>query len=82
MAKIIHFPQTESYDAADFLEESKDIFKAHEVESVVVICKCKDGEWLTGYHNCDFGTKNEALGHLQADIIDQMIMANIDRYLD
>ena len=49
-----------------------------ESESVTVAIKMKDGTVQTAYYNNDFGTKQELIGHLQADVIDQMILANLD----
>lgn len=80
MAKIIHFPKSQATTATDFMAESYDVVKENEVESIIVCCKCKNGEVMTGYFNADFGTKQEMLGHIQADVIDEMILANLDRY--
>jgi hypothetical protein len=48
--------------------------------AVLVAIKLPDGEWMTGHCNLGFGGRMEALGHLHADIIDQMILSNADRY--
>jgi putative heme iron utilization protein len=80
MAKILHFSQTKAEEANDFLTETFDIVKEMEVESIAVCFKLKNGEVVTGYFNADFGTRQEICGHIQCDIIDQMIRANADGY--
>lgn len=86
MAEIIPLPTSQAATPMAFIQESRDILANNymdgeqEVVSVIVAYKCKDGTVLTGYHNADFGTKQEMLGHIQCDVIDQMIRANPDRY--
>ena len=81
MAKILHLPhkEKEPSTAIEFLEDAVNTIN-DDVESVIVAFKDKDGNWMTGYFKADWGTRNEALGHIQADIIDQMILSNIERY--
>lgn len=67
----------------DFLQKTTiELEEIESAESIVIAIKLKDGSWLTGYSKADWGTRNEALGHIQADIIEQMVKENIDRYLD
>jgi len=80
LAKIIHFPQSNARSPNDFLTETFDIAKEEEIESIVVSFKLKNGEVMTGYFNADFGTRQEICGHIQCDIVDQMILANLERY--
>jgi len=86
MAEIIPLPTSQATTPLAFLNESKDIMTNNysdgeqEIVSVIVAYKCRDGTVLTEYYNADFGTKQEILGHIQCDIIDQMIRANLDRY--
>jgi hypothetical protein len=82
MGKIYHFPDTKERTIKESIENSANIADQQESEAIayVIAVKCKDGSWLTGYHNADWGTRNEALGHIQADIIDQMIRNNPERY--
>lgn len=83
MAKILHFPIPESESTIEeFLKETAEIAKSDEAICAVVACKLPDGSWITGYKNADWGTRNEAMGHIQSDIIDQMILSNLDRYCD
>lgn len=81
MAKILHFPKTdkEATTVTEFLHDAINTIDDN-AESIVVAFKNKDGSWLTGYFKADWGTRNEALGHIQADIIDQMILSNSERY--
>lgn len=82
MAKIIRLiDHMEKYpDAAQFLIDTARIFEGEGIETVLIAGKSKDGQVMTGYFNCDFGERQELCGHVQCDIIDQMILANLDRY--
>lgn len=54
----------------------------NEYTSVVVALKCADtpGVWMTGRMGANFGVQAEAIAHLQADLIDAMIIGNAERY--
>jgi len=81
MAKIIHFPSPKNEDTPEeFMLDTIETIKEMEAETIIIAAKNKEGYWVTGYLNADWATRNEALGHLQADIIDQMILSNLDRY--
>lgn len=83
MAKIIHFPKTEAQTPIDFLEEVREVIDKEQgeiVTGVLVSLKYADGHVLNGYFNLDFCGKQELVGHIQCDIIDQMIRSNPDRY--
>jgi len=81
MAKIIHFPSPKNEDTPEeFMLDTIKTIKEMEAETIIIAAKNKEGYWVTGYLNADWATRNEALGHLQADIIDQMILSNLDRY--
>lgn len=64
----------------DFLGEACEELIKHGTVSIVIAAKNAAGEVLTGYFRCDVGTRQEICGHIQCDIIDQMILANLDRY--
>jgi hypothetical protein len=81
MAKIINFPKNESDQTADeFLQESVQLTLDGDPVGITIAVKCKDGTVMTGYWHVDFGQKAEIIGHLQADMIDQMILNNLERY--
>jgi hypothetical protein len=81
MAKIIHFPSPKNEDTPEeFMLDTIKTIKEMEAETIIIAAKNKEGYWVTGYLNADWATRNEALGHIQADIIDQMILSNLDRY--
>lgn len=80
VAKIIHFPKNKSITPQDFVQEISEAVKENPAKSIMVACKLEDGSVMTGYFNCDFGTKQELVGHIQCDIIDQMIRTNSERY--
>jgi hypothetical protein len=81
LAKIFKFPfdEKDAITPTEFLHNTMNVIDDN-TESIVIACKNKDGTWLTGYFEADRGTRNEALGHIQADIIDQMIKSNPERY--
>ena len=80
MAKIIHFPNEKKETPEEFMLSTLHVINEEKCETIVIAAKNKDGYWVTGYLNADWATRNEALGHIQADIIDQMILSNLDRY--
>ena len=81
MAKIIHFPSPKNEDTPEeFMLDTIETIKEMEAETIIIAAKNKEGYWVTGYLNADWATRNEALGHIQADIIDQMILSNLDRH--
>ena len=81
MAKIIHLPVTKHIaNVSEFLEDSIPKFEDEEIEIVILAGKAKDGRWVTGYFHADFGTRMEAIGHINADVIDDMLLANAERY--
>lgn len=79
MAKIINFPNL-SNTIEGFLQETAEILKENHIECLLIAGKTKEGEVLTGYFNCGFGVRQELCGHIQCDIIDQMIRNNSERY--
>jgi hypothetical protein len=80
MAKILHLPN-KSDTIAEFLAEVRDNCYSENVENILIALKTCDGRVMTGYFQCDFGTRLELVGHIQCDIIDQMILANLgERY--
>lgn len=82
MAKIIPFKSCNN-DYANVTEFLQDFIQKLEDEKAVsclLVIKTEDGFIITGYYKCDFGERLELLGHIQCDIIDQMIRANPDRY--
>lgn len=78
MAKILKFPIKEEIDTPiSFIEECKEIITKENPSSILISIKCSDGNVMNGYYNLSFGEKQELIGHIQADVIDQMILANI-----
>ena len=67
----------------DYITEFRKYVKKNKIDNLMIVCKDKyNKEMATGYCNLDMGQKMEMLGHVQADIIDQMIRENIDRYIE
>ena len=84
MANIIRFPMPgdEYANMPAFMQDSINILLEQGAESVLIAGKTKDGQVITGYYKCDFGLRQELCGHIQCDIIDQMIRSNPERYGD
>lgn len=78
MAKIIHFSQPNDVSLKEYIQETKQILEEEGVDNLLIAAKLKDGRVITGYYHCDFGSRQELLGHIQCDVIDQMIQANYD----
>jgi len=64
----------------EFMDEAKKVITDNSAKSIMIAVKLEDGSVMTGYFDCNFGVKQELVGHVQCDIIDQMILANLDRY--
>ena len=74
MAKIIQFPSTQS--PAMWMEELSELIQ--DDSPVAIAIKLPDGSVATGYWRCDAGTRMELIGHLQADVMFNMVKANMD----
>ena len=76
MPKIIQF-KTQKDNVKDFIEEIKEEVEKNDIDNMIFASKLKDGTVVTGYtNNLDLGTKQELLGHIQVDIVNQMIQEN------
>lgn len=76
MEKIIKF-RTQKEKVKEFLNEVKEEVDNLEIDNMIIASKLKDGTVITGYtKNLDMGMKQELLGHIQADIINEMIQIN------
>lgn len=78
MAKIIRLSdKMDRYlSPTEFLQDSIRHFEAEGITTLLIAGKNADGFVMTGYYECDFGTRQELVGHIQCDIINQMIEAN------
>ena len=77
MSKIIKFKQ-KSDNLVEYLENLIEIVKENRIDNIMVACKLEDYV-MTGHHNLDMGTRQELLGHIQVDIVNEMIQTN---YID
>lgn len=79
---IIKF-KSNSDNLVDFIDSAKNKAKEDKIDNIIICWKDKKNkEICTGYYNLEAGEKQELLGHIQADIIDNMIRVNIDRYIE
>ena len=65
-------------NVVDFLEDAIAKAKEYDADNVLVAIKLKnkDNYVLTGYHNLNMAEKQELIGHIQIDVIDEMIHQN------
>lgn len=82
MGKIIHFPDNrpEFKNVTEFLEDTIKVMQEEDAVAILVAAKTSSGIVVTGYRKCDFCQRQELVGHIQYDIVDQMIRANPERY--
>lgn len=81
MAKVINF-KSNKQKLNDWLAEVIQFCNDNEVGSFMVAGKKSDGEFLTGYFNMDCGEKQEAIAHVQIDVIDQVTRQNMHKYIE
>jgi putative heme iron utilization protein len=82
MAKIIKF-KTQADNIQGYLKEFIKMVKRDKIDNIMICCKDKQHkEMCTGYFNLDMGQKMEMVGHIQADITDEMIRTNINDYVE
>lgn len=62
----------------EFVDEIKEQIKEYNIDNMIVACKLKDDDHyvITGYKNLTMAEKQELVGHIQVDIIDEMIRKN------
>ena len=77
MGKIIKF-KSKSDNAVDFLKDALEKAKEYKVDNVMIAFKLRqeDAYIMTGYCNLDMAEKQELVGHIQVDIINDMIKQN------
>lgn len=77
MGKIIKL-KTKNDNAIEFLEEAIEIAKKENVDNLMIAFKLKqeNANVMTGYCNLNMAEKQELLGHIQVDIIKDMIEQN------
>lgn len=80
--KIIRFPNKEEEILED-IQNMKDYVEQNKIDNFLITFKDKNKhEMCSCYFNLDLGEKMEMLGHIQADIMDQMVETNIDKYIE
>ena len=74
---IIKF-KSKTDNILEFIEELKDNVNKYKIDNRMVACKLKDSNHyvITGYKNLTMAEKQELVGHIQIDIIDEMIRNN------
>lgn len=77
MAKIIKM-KSKNESILQFLEECKEEVIKNNIDNIMVAMKLKqeDAYVMTGYANLNMAEKQELLGHIQVDIVKDMIQEN------
>ena len=76
LSNIIKF-KSKSDIAIEFLEMVIEEMKEGKLDNILIACKDKiNKNVLTGYCNLDEGEKHELIGHLQVDVVRDMIDRN------
>lgn len=77
MSNIIKF-KSKSDNVVEFLEDAIDKVKENNIDNAMIAFKLKqeDAYIMTGYCNLSMGEKQELLGHIQVDIVNDMIKQN------
>lgn len=79
MGKIIKF-RTQKENAKEFLMDILEEVDNLGIDNIMIASKLKDETIITGYtKNLDVGRKQELLGHLQVNIINEIVQIN---YID
>lgn len=77
MGKIIRL-KSKQENVIEFLEDAIVQARKYNADNVMIAFKLKqeDEYIMTGYCNLDMGEKQELLGHIQVDIVNDMIRRN------
>lgn len=77
MGKILRF-NSKTDNVIEFLTDAINKVKEYNIDNVLIAFKLKqeDSYIMTGYCNLEMGEKQELLGHIQVDIINDMIKQN------
>lgn len=77
MGKIIRL-KSKQENVIEFLEDAIVQARKYNVDNVMIAFKLRqeDAYIMTGYCNLDMGEKQELVGHIQIDIINDMIKQN------
>ena len=77
MGKIIKL-KSKQENVIEFLKDAIVQAKKHNVDNVMIAFKLRQEEAyiMTGYCNLDMAEKQELIGHIQVDIVNDMIKQN------
>lgn len=82
MAQIKNF-KSKKEKIKDWLNDAVDNILQDGYDKIIIGCTSeKSPIVLTAYYGCDVGDKQVLNSHIQIDIIDQTIKANINNYMD
>ena len=77
MGKIVRL-KNKNDDVVAFLEDAINKVRENNIDNVMIAFKLRqeDAYIMTGYCNLDMGEKQELIGHIQVDIVNDMIKQN------
>ena len=77
MGDILKFKTRQAKSMEEFLDNVKKQVLEENIDNMIIVSKCEDGTVMVGYTgNLDWGKKQELVGHMQVDVINEMIKAN------
>lgn len=80
MGKIIHF-ESRATQLENWVNDCFNTIKDKDYNKALIIARNPQGDFVSGYFNMDLSDKNEAVGHIQADIMDSFLKENINNYI-
>lgn len=76
MGKIIKL-KTQTDNVLEMIDELKNIITKNHIDNLMIACKDENEKYVyTGYAGLDQAEKQELLGHIQVDIVRDMINRN------
>lgn len=81
MSKIVRF-KTPQDSTIESLEYILDQAKQGNILNFAFAANLTDGNIATSYAHADVGTKQVLIGHMQADVMYQVVQANIDKLIE
>lgn len=77
---IITSNKNRPYNA--FIAECLDAVEEYPIKGIALVVLTEEAETLTAYWNMDVEDKGIAEMHIRSDFIDQLVEANMQKYMD
>lgn len=80
MRNIINVDEYKTKSITEWIENCMSDIVAG--QSIALVIKNKNGDYLTGYYKCDIREKNAMAKEIEFDAIDAFMFNNIGRYVE